>query len=321
VIASTSTQDPATLAGWGVRGYTWEYQASIQHQMAPRVAVNGGYYFRWLGNQLVTQNTLVSAASYRGPFCINAPTSSQLPNGGGYQVCGLYDLNPSFNGAVQSNTTFASNFGGVTDHYMGFDLGMNARFGSGGFAQGGINAQRRLYDTCNAPILSGTTTLQVGSPEAVFCHQVFPYRPDLKALASYTFRWDVILSGTYQLSTGPNILATWNATNSVVAPALGSNLAACPAPVGACGATKSIQLIAPGTVWGDYLSQLDLRLSKRFKVGPYRIRGDLNLYNVLNSDFASTVNPTFSTAANNQFLRPTAVVQGRLLKIGGQIDF
>jgi hypothetical protein len=178
-----------------------------------------------------------------------------------------------------------------------------------------------VYDICNAPILSGTTTLQVGSPEAVFCHQVFPYRPDLKALASYTFPLDIIVSGTYQLSTGPNIVATWNAPNAAIAPALGGNLAACPSQTGACSATKSLQLIDPGTIWGSYLSQLDLRLSKRFKVGPYRIRGDLNLYNVFNSDFASTVNSTFSTAANNQFLRPTAVVQGRLLKIGGQIDF
>jgi hypothetical protein len=203
---------------------------------------------------------------------------------------------------------------------MGFDFTTNLRFGNGGFAQGGVNAQKRVYDTCNAPILSGTTINQVGSPEAVFCHQVLPYRPDAKALASYTFKWDITLSGTYQLSTGPNIVATWNAPNSVIAPALERNLAACPAS-GVCNATKSIQLIAPGTVWGAYLNQLDFRLSKRFKAGPYRLRGDFNFYNVFNSDFASTVNTTFSTAANNQFLRPTAVVQGRLFKIGGQIDF
>ena len=166
----------------------------------------------------------------------------------------------------------------------------------------------------------GTTISQVGSPEAVFCHQVFPFRPDVKTLASYALPYDIIISGTYQLSTGPNILATWNAPNSVIAPALGRNLAACPA-TGTCTATKSIQLIEPGTVWGDYLQELDLRLSKRFKVGSLRFRGDLNLYNAFNSDFASTVNTTFSTAANNQFLRPTAVIQGRLFKIGGQIDF
>jgi hypothetical protein len=203
---------------------------------------------------------------------------------------------------------------------MGFDVNLNARFGNGGFVQGGINEQRRVYDTCNAPMLSGTTVSQVGSPEAVFCHQVLPLRPDVKALASYALPHDIIISGTFQLSTGPNIVATWNAPNSLVASALGRNLAACPA-TGTCTATKSVQLIAPGMVWGDYLNELDLRLSKRIRIGTWRLRGDLNLYNVFNSDFASTVNTTFSTAANNQFRRPTAVVQGRLFKIGGQIDF
>jgi hypothetical protein len=315
VIPSTTTQDPATLEGYGKRGYTWEYQANIQHQLGTRIALNGGYYFRWLGNQVATQNTAVSAASYDGPFCITAPVSPQLPGGGVFPVCGLYDINPTQLSNVQNYVTLVSNFGGVTDHYEGFDIGATARYGKGNFVQGGVNAQRHVYDVCNTPIPSGSTTLTVGSPEARFCHQVFPLRPDLKALTSYLLPKDIIISGTYQLTTGPNILATWNAPNSVIAPALGRNLGA------GAGATKSIQLIEPGTVWGAYLSELDLRLSKRVTLGRYHLRGDLNLYNVFNSDFTSSVNTTFSTLSNSQFMRPTAVVQGRLFKIGGQIDF
>ena len=52
-----------------------------------------------------------------------------------------------------------------------------------------------------------------------------------------------------------------------------------------------------------------------------RIRGDVNLYNVFNSNFASTLNSNFSTSASNQFLRPTNVLQGRLFKINAQVDF
>ena len=71
VIPTTNTQDPSTLDGFGKRGYSWEYQASVQRQLAARVAVTGGYYFRWLGNQLSTQNTLVTPDSYSSPFCIS----------------------------------------------------------------------------------------------------------------------------------------------------------------------------------------------------------------------------------------------------------
>src|SRR5437667_9133212 len=56
-------------------------------------SITGGYYRNWFGNFLVTDNTLVTPADY-DPYCVTAPTDSRLPNGGGYQVCGLYDIKP-----------------------------------------------------------------------------------------------------------------------------------------------------------------------------------------------------------------------------------
>jgi hypothetical protein len=77
-----------------------------------------------------------------------------------------------------------------------------------------------------------------------------------------------------------------------------------------------------GLEYGDQnLNQLDLRASKRFRIGRYRLRGDFDLYNVLNSNWPYTVSTTFSTAANSTWLRPTNVLQSRFFKIGGQIDF
>ena len=108
--------------------------------------------------------------------------------------------------------------------------------------------------------------------------------------------------------------------NSLIAPALGRNLLACPASE-TCTATKSVQMIEPGTEYARYQNQLDLRLSKRIRVGRYTFRGDANVYNVFNSDFANSINTTFSTSAGNQFMRPTAVLLSRLFKVGGQIEF
>ena len=51
--------------------------------------------------------------------------------------------------------------------------------------------------------------------------------------------------------------------------------------------TKTIQLIQPETLYGGYLSQLDLRVSKRFTVGRIHLRGDANVYNAFNSDWVS----------------------------------
>ena len=202
---------------------------------------------------------------------------------------------------------------------MGYDVGLTARY-NGGTVQGGVNAQRRAYDTCSAPILSGATINQVDSPEAVFCHQVTPFRPDFKLLATRTLPWGMMISGTYQVSSGPMITATWAAPNSLIAPALGRNQSACPA-TGTCTATKSLQLISPGSLYGRYQNQLDMRLSKHVRIGRYQFRADANLYNVLNSDYANSINTTFSTTASSQYLRPTAVLLSRMFKVGGQIEF
>jgi hypothetical protein len=318
VIPTTATTDPRTLNGWNARGSTVEWQVVAQHQLTPTVALNSGYYFRYLGNQLAIDNTLITGADFSGPFCITAPSSPDLPGGGGYPVCGLYDITPAARPLQQNNTTFARYFGGITDRYMGYDIGMTARFGGRTFVQGGLNGQRRVFDTCNAPTLSGTTgttTAQVDSPEAQFCHQVSPYRPDFKLSASHTWPWDVVTSGSYQISPGPTITATWNAPNSIIAPALGRNLSA------GATATKSIQLIQPETLYSRPLRQLDVRVSKRFTLGRLHMRGDANLYNLFNSDFVSAVNTTFSTTASNAFLRATGILQGRLFKIGGQLEF
>ena len=61
IVPSTNTQDPATLNGFGARGSTVEWTAAVQHELMPRVALSAGYYFRWNGNQLTIDNTLVSA--------------------------------------------------------------------------------------------------------------------------------------------------------------------------------------------------------------------------------------------------------------------
>jgi hypothetical protein len=155
----------------------------------------------------------------------------------------------------------------------------------------------------------------VDSPEAQFCHQRTPYRPDVKVLGSHTFPGLVTVSGTYQLSTGPNTTATWNVPGPIAALALGRS------PSADATATESVHLIEPGTIWSGYLNQLDLRVSKKFRFGRYRFRGDANLYNVSNGDFINSVNTTFSTTAGNQFLRPTGVLQGRLFKVGGLFLF
>ncbi len=329
---STTTTADEVLNGWGKRSYNWEYTVSAQHQLADRVSINGGYFRRTFGNQTFTDDLRYDINSYDGPFCITAPVDANLPyGGGGYQLCGLYDLKPAvFAQRLPADNLirFSSDFGGETNLYQGYDLNLEWRMPGGAFLRGGVTAGARTFDNCNliaagVDAVDGTTAqgTEIYPDGTTACHREYPYRPDVKVLGAYTLPYDIQFSGTYQFSrgvqtggAGPAIQANWAVTNGVVAPVLGHNWT---------GAnSKTVQLIREGLDYGDQnLNQLDIRAAKRFRFGQYRVRFDFNLYNVFNSNWPYTVSSSFSTSSSSAWLRPTNVLQSRFFKIGAQIDF
>ncbi len=51
-----TTVNPAILQGWGVRPYDWQFGASVQQELLPRVSLEVSYNRRWFGNFFVTDN-------------------------------------------------------------------------------------------------------------------------------------------------------------------------------------------------------------------------------------------------------------------------
>ena len=99
------------------------------------MALMAGYFRRWYGNFSVTQNLAVTAADLT-PYCITAPLDPRLPGGGGNQICGNYDINPTAFGQVNNLVTLASNFGKQTEVYDIYNLfnsstilSINSRYG------------------------------------------------------------------------------------------------------------------------------------------------------------------------------------------------
>ena len=80
--------------GFGNRRYIWDASVSVQHELAPNVSVDVGYFRTWFGNFTVTDNTLVTPADYDS-FCITLPMDPRLPGGGGNQLCDLGDIKPA----------------------------------------------------------------------------------------------------------------------------------------------------------------------------------------------------------------------------------
>jgi hypothetical protein len=301
------------LSGWSKRGYSWETDVSVLHELMPRVGVGALYYRRSVGNTRVTDDRTLTPGSYDGPFCIAAPTTDERLPGAGQQVCGLYDIKPQFRATSGTNNfvTFAETLGLARDDVSsGVELTVNARLSRGVFLTGGVSFANRHQNDCAI----------VDNPEnGRFCDQDSGYRPDLKINGAYVLPLDVRVSGTYRGLAGPQIGATWSVPNSVVAAGLGRSLAACPA-TGVCRSTKAVALIEPGTQYIAMRHAFDLRLSKLLRFNRYRLEVNADLYNAFNANGVQTINTTFATA-NSRWLNATGVQDPRQFQISTQIQF
>jgi hypothetical protein len=307
-VVNTRRADDVTT-GFGNREYNWQASTSIEHQVRPGIAVNVGYFRTWYGNFTATDNLSVTPADY-DPYCITAPVDPRLP-GSGTEMCGYYNLKRANFGSVQNLVRPASDFGKRIEVYNGIDLGFDARFGAGGLLSGGVNVARTT-----------TQCVVVDSPEAGrpgFCDVRPPWSAgsQFKLNGVYPLPWDVQTSAVLQNLPGIPVLANYNAPNSIIAPSLGRNLAACPTATGPCTATANVGLVAPQTMFEDRLTQLDLRFSKTFRISNGRVKAMFDIYNVLNASTVLQVNNTYGPT----WLQPLNLLAPRLFKFGAEVNF
>ena len=245
---------------------------------------------------------------------MTAPADPGLPGGGGYQECDLYDVNPAQFGLVSNVISVNPQ---LQQQFDGIDLSANARLPYGITTQGGVSYGRtRTNDCANAGDLSfafasATGSTSIAAPRtSAFCDVRPPLQPNLKVLVVYPLPWyGLQTAATIQSLPGPQIAATYSVTSALVASSLGRNLSA---------GNATVDLIAPGTLYGDRLNQLDFRMSKIFKFGTKsRIQGNVDLYNLFNANPVLAQNNTYGAA----WQRPLQILQGRLLKFSVQVDF
>jgi hypothetical protein len=89
-------------------------------------------------------------------------------------------------------------------------------------------------------------------------------------------------------------------------------------PLSGGAANTPVPLVGSGTMYNERANQVDLRFSKLFRFGRTRATVNLDLYNALNGNPVLAQNNTYTTAA---WLRPTRILDARLFKISGQLDF
>ena len=330
--------DSGVINGFGKRDYLWDGSITLSHQLTPTVSVVGGYYYNSLHNITVTANQDTTPANYN-PYCVTTPVNSSLPGGGGQQLCGLYDVVPSLFGHVQNLVQQSSNFGTQTyvNNFVGFQMNsklpwdairLSAGFDTGRTTANNCNVinspQDLTYNTTyNAAIGAGT----ISTANPTYCNAVIGWLPNLtvKVNGTVPLPYGFSVSPSYQNNAGAMDLAVWNAPATAVAFASGTGtLAACGTKAAAaCGATVAVPLIQPGTQYEARRNQLDVRLTKTLQLTrKLKSSWNLDVFNITNNAAVISVNNTFNAAVGSTtWLRPTKVLDSRLLEISGRIEF
>jgi Carboxypeptidase regulatory-like domain len=298
----STVSDPAMLHGWGKRPDQWEFEGSVQHQLAPRVGMEVGYFRRWYGNFTTTDNLLVSASDYT-QFSFTAPLDPKLPGGGGYQVTDNYNLNPDKVGQVNSLFTLASNYGKQIEHWNGVDVNFNVRLRQGIILQGGTSTGRTTTDNCDI-------VAKIDNPSKRYCHVDTAFQTQVKLLGTYMVpKADVQLAATFRSLPGPNIIANYVAPNALVQPSLGR-------PLSGGAANVTVNIVEPGTIYGEQTNLVDLRFSKILRFSKYRTSLSLDLANAFNSSGVTSLNNNYAA-----WQVPTGIHQARIAKISANFDF
>jgi hypothetical protein len=264
--------------------------------------VTFGYYHKTFANFTANDNQLVSPSDY-SQYCVTAPLDPRLPNGGGNQICGLYDVSPVLFGKNRTVVKSAAHFGKQSQVYDGFDVTESARLPHGMQITGGLNVGRTKTAAC----------FIVNSPGALrFCDIRPPFQPNVTFVGFAPLPWwGLLASATFRDYPGTQITATQNYTNAEILQSLGRNLSS------GVNGTVNVALIQPGTMFGPRQRQLDFRISKRFRFGDTRLMGNMDVFNIFNQTGINTINTTFGPS----WQRPTLLQQGRYVKLSAQFDF
>ena len=192
---------------------------------------------------------------------------------------------------------------------------------------GGTSTGQTVADNCDvrarlpelATTTTGTSAFGAGLANSAvttvspYCHVAYGVLTQLRGLSSYTVpKVDVQLAATFQSKPGAMLAANYAAPNAIVAPSLGRDLSGNAANV-------TVNLVAPGTQYGDRVNQLDCRVAKTLKYGRSRTLLALDIYNALNSSAVLTYNNTYVPAG--PWLQPLTILTPRFFKFTAEIEF
>ena len=313
---ATTFFDEAWRYGWGNRQANWEITASLQQELTAGLSLDIGFFRRSWINFFVEDDRNLGAADFE-EFSVDIPQGLRDLNPDLPTSLMLYDQRPETIQTPDNLFTAAGNFGGRSQNWQGFDVTIDGRL-ENLLIQGGLSTGSTSTDNCD--LVRAQPEIQFNERAATspvtpqtYCQASHAWLTQVKFLGSYTLPGDVQIAATLQNQPGPGRIA------EVVY--RGDQL------VNGRPHTQSsieVNVIPPGTWYGDRFNQFDLRLTKIFRTGGgTQFRAMFDLFNLFNANAITREAPGWgsATGAGAGYLVPQVTMAGRLAKFAFQLDF
>jgi len=266
------------------RPHQWEYTVMVQRQIGSNTAVSLGYYGRRFGDLYTTVNAAVPSTAYT-PVTVTNPLTNQALT--------VYNQDPATRNAVRNVVTTVPE---LEQHYNGVEVQMNTRMRNGSVF-GGLTIGRDYGDQDSGDL--NNPNVRINNQGAVGFDSTYQIRGGF----SWRVPGDVQLSGSIRESTGLPQTRVFVVTTAVVP--------------GLTQVNQNVQAVPRGEFRYPWVNLLDLRVARSFKAGSTRFEPTLDLFNVFNNNAVTSAVTTIGSSLG----RPSAIVMGRLLRVGGRITF
>jgi len=209
--------------------------------------------------------------------------------------------------------------GDYSQMYNGILFNVSARLRNSLTFQGGLNTGTTTTDYCAVRSVSPEyTVLAAQNPTNPWCDTSTGWVTRYTGLGTYTIpKVDVLFSGTFRSDKGSPLAANMVFT---------SNQTTLGRPFANNAPNVTVNLVEPGTLYGDRVNEIDLRVAKILRFGRTRTNVGFDIYNILNANpiltYNQAFNPVVSTAnPSSNWLAPQSTLQPRFFKFSAQIDF
>jgi hypothetical protein len=266
------------------RPHQWEYTATVQRQIGANTSVMVGYYGRRFWNLYTTVNDAVPLTAYT-PVTIANPLTNQPMT--------VYNQDPATRGQVRN---VLKNIPELKQRYHGVEFQFNTRLSNatvfGGLTIGNNHGDQDGGDL-NNPNNRVNNQGDIGFDA--------PYQ--IRGGFSYRLPAEIRFSGSLRSASGLPQTRTFVVTTTQVP--------------GLTQVTQNVQVAERGEFRYPWVNLLDLRLAKAFRFGNAQFEPTADLFNVFNNNAVTNAVQTIGSSLG----RPSAIVMGRLLRLGGRVTF